>query len=269
MFPQLFHLGKFSLATYGFMAALGMLAGLYVTVKLARRHGVDPDKVWNLGIIVILSALLGAKLLYVIQNWSVYAANPRRLFSLDLLQAGGVFYGGLLAAIVAGVWYLRQARLPALKTMDVFAPGIALGHSFGRLGCFAAGCCYGRPTELPWGVTFTNPLAAQVVGTPLNVHLHPTQIYEFVVELANFFLLMWLVPRKKFDGQVMGAYLFLYGFARYFIEFFRGDPERATVFGGFMTLTQLISILLVITGGALWIRKPTATTGETLAEAAH
>src|SRR5919109_3480830 len=119
MFPQLFHYGRFSLATYGVMAAIGMLAGLYVTVKLARRHGVDPDKAWNLGIIVILSALVGAKLLYVVQNWNSYATNPRKLFSLELLQAGGVFYGGLLAALVAGVWYLRYAQLPALKTMDV------------------------------------------------------------------------------------------------------------------------------------------------------
>jgi phosphatidylglycerol---prolipoprotein diacylglyceryl transferase len=269
MFPELFHLGWFSVHTYGLMAATAMLVGLFVAVKLARRYGVDPDKAWTLGIIVIFSALLGAKILYVINNWSVYAASPRRLFSLEFLQLGGVFYGGLLAAIIAGVWYLRHANLPALKTMDVFAPGIALGHTFGRLGCFAAGCCYGRPTDVPWGVVFTNPIAA-ATGVQLNVHLHPTQLYELVVELANFIILMWLLPRKKFDGQVMGAYLFLYGFARYFIEFFRGEPDRAMVFGGFMTLTQLVSILLVIAGGALWIRKPAArSAGTPLAEAAH
>lgn len=266
MFPQLFHFGRFSLPTYGFMAAIGLLAGLYVIVKLARRHGIDPDKAWNLGIIAILSALLGAKLLYVINDWSSFVANPRKFFSLELLQAGGVFYGGLLAAIVASLWYLRYARLPALKTMDIFAPGIALGHAFGRLGCFAGGCCYGRPTELPWAVIFTNPFAAATTGVPLGVHLHPTQIYEFLIELANFFLLLWLLPRKRFDGQVIGAYLFLYGFARYFIEFFRGDPGRATVFGGFMTMTQLISILLVVAGGALWLRRPAPDTAAATPE---
>src|SRR5262245_15276851 len=268
MFPELFYFGRFSLPTYGLMAATAMLVGLFVAVKLARRYGVDPDKAWTLGIVVIFSALLGAKLLYVISNWSVYAADPERLFSIEFLRVGGVVYGGLLAAIIAGVWYLRRAHLPALKTMDVFAPGIALGHTFGRLGCFAAGCCYGRPTEMPWGIAFTNPIAA-ATGVQLNVHLHPTQLYELVVELGNFIILMWLLPRKKFDGQVIGAYLFLYGFARYFIEFYRGDLERATVFGGFMTLTQLISIVLVIAGGALWIRKPAGTAGTALAEAAH
>lgn len=270
MLPHLFQIGGFALPTYGVMAAIGLLAALYVVVKLAPGQGVDPDKAWNLGLIAILSALVGAKILFVINDWSTYAANPRRLFSLELLQAGGIFYGGLLAAIVACVWYLRRAGMPVLKTTDVFAPGIALGHAFGRLGCLAAGCCYGRPTDLPWGVKFTNPLAAQVVGTPLNVHLHPTQIYEFVVELTNFFLLLWLLRHKKFDGQVMGAYLFLYGLARYFIEFFRGDPGRSTVFGGLMTGTQLISVLLVLAGAALWIRRPgSASTGATLAQTAR
>jgi phosphatidylglycerol:prolipoprotein diacylglycerol transferase len=256
MLPYVFHVGKFAVPTYGLMAAIGLLAALYVVVKLAPKHGVDPDKGWNLVLIAILSALVGAKILFVIHDWDAYAANPRRLFSLELLQAGGVFYGGLLAAIVACVWYVRRTGMPGLKTADIFAPGIALGHSFGRLGCLAAGCCYGRPTDLPWSIKFTNPLAAQFVGTPLGVHLHPTQLYEFGVELGNFFLLLWLLRHKQFDGQVMGAYLFLYGLARFFIEFFRGDPGRATVFGGLVTGTQLISVLLVIAGGALWIRRP-------------
>jgi phosphatidylglycerol---prolipoprotein diacylglyceryl transferase len=238
------------------MAAMGLLFGLYVIVRLARREGLDPDRAWTLGILAILSALLGAKIFYIADDWPRYAANPRQIFSLEILQAGGVFYGGLLGALAACVSYLLYTRMPMLKTADVFAPGIALGHAFGRLGCFAAGCCYGRETNLPWGVKFTDPVAAQFSGTPINVHLHPTQLYEFGVELTNFFLLVWLLRRKKFDGQVLGAYLFLYGFARYFIEFFRGDPGRGSVFAGSMTQTQLISILLVLAGGVLWIRKP-------------
>jgi len=268
MFPQLFHLGRFPVPTYGVMAAVGLLAGLYVVVRLARREGLDPDQAWNLGLIAILSALIGAKIWFAAGHWEYYAQDPRRFFTLELLQAGGVFYGGLLAALIACVWYMRVTRMPVLKTGDVFAPGIALGHAFGRLGCFAAGCCYGRPTDAPWAVTFTNPLAAQVVGTPLNIHLHPTQIYESLVEFTNFFLLLWLLRHKKADGQVLGAYLFLYGLSRYFIDFFRGDL-RATVFGGFMTATQLFSILLVIAGGTLWIHRAGPRGTATLAEAAR
>src|SRR5260370_17129165 len=132
--------------------------------------------------------------------------------------------------------------MPVFKTMDVFAPGLALGHAIGRLGCFAGGWCYGKPTRLPWGVTFTTPLAEKRVGTPLGVPLHPTQIYEFLVELCNFGLLVWLFRRKKFDGQIFGTYLFVYGVARYFLEFLRGDSDRGSVFNGLMTTTQLLPI---------------------------
>jgi phosphatidylglycerol:prolipoprotein diacylglycerol transferase len=251
MLPYLFEVGRFGLPTYGVMAALGLLAGLWVVVRLARRAGLDPDHAWNLGILAILSAIVGAKLLLVVTDWGHYGSLSV-IFSLGFLQAGGVFYGGLLGALLACTLYVRRYGLPVLKTADVFAPGIALGHGIGRLGCFAAGCCYGRMTDLPWAVTFTNPTASALVGTPLNVPLHPTQVYEFLVEMVNFGILMWLFRRKSFDGQVMGAYLFLYGFARYFLEFVRDDPERGDFFG-IMTMTQFISILLVMAGGALWV----------------
>ena len=149
--------------------------------------------------------------------------------------------------------------MPPLATCDAFAPGLALGHAIGRLGCFAAGCCWGKATTAPWGVTFNNPLAAAWVGTPLHVPLEPTQLFESAVELVNFFILYWLIRHKKFDGQVIGAYMFLYGFARYFLEYLRDDPGRGSVFGGLMTGTQLISIMLVIAGGVLWIRRAPRT----------
>ena len=142
--------------------------------------------------------------------------------------------------------------MPALATCDAFAPGLALGHAIGRVGCFAAGCCYGKPTQHFWGVTFTNPVANLNSSTPLGVQLEPTQLFEAAVELANFFVLMWIFKRKKFDGQVFAAYLVLYGVARYFLEFIRDDSGRGSVFGGIMTGTQLISICLVITGGLIW-----------------
>jgi len=254
MFPRLIHHGNFYLPTYGFMVALGLIAGLLVIFKLAKKNGVDPDDAWNLGIIVILSGIIGAKVLMLIVEWQRYKSD---LFGT--MQAGGVFSGGVVAAFIAGTWYVRRRRMPWLKTADVFAPGLALGHAFGRLGCFAAGCCYGKETNLPWGVKFSDTWAEKLSGTPLGVHLHPTQIYEFLVEITNFFLLLWLIRRKRFDGQIIATYLFTYGIARFFLEFLRGDEGRGQFFGTWMTATQFIAILMVVGGGALWMlgsRKP-------------
>ncbi len=255
MFPRLFHLGSFSMPTYGFLVAVGVLIGLWISVRNSQRQGIDPEKAWNLGILVVLCGIIGAKVLYILVDLNSYIEHPRDIFSLATLQAGGVFSGGLLAALAAAVWYVRSNRMPALATCDAFAPGLALGHAIGRVGCFSAGCCWGKPTQAFWGVTFRNPLASAWVGTPLGVALQPTQLFEAAVELANFFILMWLIKHRKFDGQVIGAYLFLYGIARYFLEFLRDDPGRGEVFGGVMTGTQLIAILLVIAGAALWLRR--------------
>jgi len=256
VFPRLFHIGNFSLPTYGLLVSIGVLTGLWISVRNSEKQGINPEHAWNFGILVVLSGIVGAKILYIVNDWSYYTAHPREIFSFATLQAGGVFSGGLIAAFVAAAWYIRKNHMPALRTCDAFSPGLALGHAIGRLGCFAAGCCYGKPTTHFWGVTFKNPLAQAWVGTPLGVPLEPTQLFESVVELANFFILMWLLKRKKFDGQVFGAYLFLYGVARYFLEFIRDDPGRGSVFGGIMTGTQLIAIGLVLTGGLIWWLRP-------------
>lgn len=251
MYPQLFHYGRFFLPTYGLLVATGVLLGLWISVRNAAKQGIDPDKAWNFGILVVLCGIVGAKVLYVIYDWNTYQ-HWTDIFSLSTLQAGGVFSGGLIGALIAAVWYIRQQHMPALATCDAFAPGLAIGHAIGRLGCFAAGCCYGKPTDAWWGVTFTNPVANKLVETPLNVALQPTQLFEFAVELANFFLLTWMLKRKKFDGQVFGAYLILYGVARFLIEFLRGDPGRGEVFGGALSGTQLIALGLVVLGGVIW-----------------
>lgn len=255
MFPRLFHFGSFSIPSYGLLVATGVITGLFVAARLSKRQGEDPEKAWNLGIYAVLSAIVGAKLLLIINDFGWYAAHPKEIFSLGVLQAGGVFYGGVIAAIAVSIWYIRRNRMPVLRTCDAFAPGLALGHAIGRIGCFAAGCCYGKPTSHWWGVTFHNPLAAQWVGTPLNVPLEPTQLFESAVEFANFLFLYWLIKHKKFEGQVIGSYLFIYGVARFFLEFIRDDPDRGSMFGGAMTGTQFISICLVIAGGLLWLRR--------------
>jgi phosphatidylglycerol:prolipoprotein diacylglycerol transferase len=257
VYPQLFHYGHFFLPTYGLLVATGVLLGLWISVRNSERQGIDPDKAWNLGILVVLCGIVGAKILYVIYDWNTYS-SWKEIFSLSTLQAGGVFSGGLIAALVAAVWYIRQQHMPPLATCDAFAPGLAIGHAIGRLGCFAAGCCFGKPTHAWWGVTFTNPVANQLVGTPLNEALEPTQLFEFAVELANFFLLMWMLKRKKFEGQVFGAYLILYGVARFLIEFLRGDPGRGSVLGGALSGTQVIALGLVILGGVIWWLKSNA-----------
>jgi phosphatidylglycerol:prolipoprotein diacylglycerol transferase len=252
VFPQLFHIGRFLLPTYGLLVSLGVLLGMWISVRNSEKQGINPESAWNLGITVVLCGIIGAKILYIINDWSTYAAHPGEIFSLNTLQAGGVFSGGLIGALSAAAWYIRKHKMPALATCDAFAPGLAIGHAIGRVGCFAAGCCWGKPTHAFWGVTFTNPIANQLVGTPLNQALEPTQLFESAVELANFFVLAWMLKRKKFDGQVFGAYLILYGVARYFLEFLRDDPGRGSVFGGLMTGTQLISLCLVAIGGLIW-----------------
>ena len=256
MYPQLFHLGKFFLPTYGLLVSIGVLVGLWISVRNSERLGINGDDAWNLGILVVLCGIIGAKVLYVINDWSIYKDHLGEIFSLETLQAGGVFSGGLLAAFVAAAWYVRKHHMPALGTCDAFAPGLALGHAIGRIGCFAAGCCYGKETHHWWGVVFRNPLAASITGTPLNKPLEPTQLFESAVELANFFFLMWLLKRRKFDGQVIGAFIFIYGFARFFLEYLRDDPGRGSVFGGAMTGTQLIAIGLVLGGGFIWWLRP-------------
>jgi phosphatidylglycerol:prolipoprotein diacylglycerol transferase len=252
VFPRLFQIGSFSAPTYGFLVSLGVLTGLWISVRNSNKQGIDPDDAWNLGIVAVLAGIVGAKILYFINDWDFYTAHPREIFSWSTMQAAGVFSGGLLAALAASAWYIRKHNMPAMSTCDAFSPGLAFGHAIGRLGCFAAGCCWGRPTSHAWGVTFRNPLAHELVGTPLNQALEPTQLFEAAVELANFFILMWMLKRKKFDGQVFASYLILYGVARYFLEYLRDDPGRGSVFGGVMSGTQLISIGLVVAGGVIW-----------------
>jgi phosphatidylglycerol:prolipoprotein diacylglycerol transferase len=256
VFPRLFHIGNFNMPTYGLLVSLGVLLGLWISVRNSQKQGIDPDQAWNLGIIVVMCGIVGAKVLYIIVDWSDYAAHPGEIFSLNTLQAGGVFSGGLIGAFAAAAWYIRRHRMPALATCDAFAPGLALGHAIGRVGCFAAGCCFGKPTDHFWGVTFTNPIAHELVGTPIGEALQPTQLFESAVELANFFILAWMLKRKKFDGQVIGTYFFLYGIARFFLEYLRGDPGRGEVFGGIITGTQLVALCLIAVGGFIWWLRP-------------
>jgi len=256
VFPQLFHLGKYAIPTYGVLVATGVLAGLWMSVRNSARQGIKPENAWDFGIAVVLAGILGSKILYILVDWRTYAEHPKEIFSLGTLQAGGVFSGGLIGAFIVAWWFLRKHQMPALATCDAFSPGLALGHAIGRLGCFAAGCCYGKETSHWWGVTFTNPIASANAGTPLGKSLEPTQLIESAAECIIFGILTWMFARKKFDGQVFGAYLFLYGIARFLIEFLRDDPGRGGPYFGILSGTQLISIGLVLAGGVIWYLRP-------------
>src|SRR5512134_3939074 len=181
MHPILFEIGGFRVYTYGLLLAAAYLLGLQFALMRARSRGLDPNRVMDLGIWVIVSALVGAKALLLVVDFETFRSRPAELWTLA--RSGGVFYGGLIAAVGTALWYLWRHRMPVWSVTDVFAPGIALGHVVGRLGCLFAGCCFGKPTSMPWGITFHNEFAAQNVGTTLEIPLHPTQLYEAGAEL--------------------------------------------------------------------------------------
>lgn len=245
MFPKLFSIGSFYLPTYGVLVALGFLAGLWITVRLARKSGLDAEKITNLAVYVALAGLLGAKLLMIAFDWP-----DIQIFSVSTLQAAGVFQGGLILALVTAFFYIRHNNLPVLAVSDAFAPGIALGHAIGRLGCFAAGCCWGKECHLPWAVTFRNPEAYALTGVPLDVPLHPAQLYESTTEALLFTFLYWRYHRPHAPGEIIGLYLLISSIARFLIEFDRFH-EQALPFGLPLSITQWIAIGLAIAGAIL------------------
>jgi phosphatidylglycerol:prolipoprotein diacylglycerol transferase len=247
MFPKLITIGDFFLPTYGVMVALGFLAGIWLTTKLARRAGLDTEKVSNLAIYCALSGLAGAKLLMFIMDFDYYSKNPGRVFSLDTLLSAGVYYGGFLAALAFAWTYMHRQGLPWLKTADAFAPGVALGHAIGRLGCFAAGCCWGSVCERPWAVTFTNPDAHQLTGVPLDIPLHPAQLYESAAVALLALLLYRLSLKPHAEGKILALYLAIYSPIRLGIEFFRAH-EQAFPFNGPLSWTQWIAVGLGVAG---------------------
>src|SRR5215212_4070837 len=241
MHPILFEIGRFPVYTYGVLLAAAYLLGLQFALMRARTRGLDPNRVMDLGIWIIISALVGAKLLLLIVEFDKYTANPSEL--LDLFRSGGVFYGGLIAAVAVALWYLRRHRMPMWTVTDVFAPGIALGHVIGRMGCLFAGCCFGRPTDVRWAITFHNEYAAQNAGTPLNIPLHPTQLYEAGAELLILGILLATERRgRPFPGRTFWGYMFLYGISRFIIEIYRGDT-RGTI--AMFSTSQFLSMIVV------------------------
>lgn len=264
MYPELFRIFGFPINTYGVFLALAFLGAILITVKLAERDGLPKERIYDLCLWMLLASLAGSKVLMLFTE-PEYRENPLRLISLDFLRSGGVFYGGLIGAVAVGYFLMRRYKLPWWKTADVCAPGIALGNFFGRQGCFSAGCCWGKPTNLPWGVRFSE-LGHQITGVPIEHNLHPTQLYESFSMLLVFFFLLWFHRRKRFDGELILLYALLYSVIRFVIEFFRDDP-RGDILGvtsltGLST-SQILSILIgIISLTLLIIRRRRAAQGR-------
>jgi len=247
MYPELFHIGSFPINTYGVFLALAFLFAILITVKLAGRDNLPREKIYDLSLWMLLASLIGSKVLMFLTE-PEYREHPLQLFSLDFLRSGGVFYGGLIGAVLTGYFLMKRYKLPWWKTADACAPGVAIGNFFGRQGCFSAGCCWGKPTNLPWGVKFTE-VGHEITGVPTNSYLHPTQLYESFAMLIVFFFLLWLHRRKRFSGQVILLYLLLYAGIRFTIEFVRDDPRGDIL--GLTTLTGLSTsqMISIIVGG--------------------
>jgi phosphatidylglycerol:prolipoprotein diacylglycerol transferase len=239
MFPVLLKVGPVSIFTYGFFIAVGFLAGIYLAVREARRLGEEPEIIMDLCFYILVAAIIGSRLFYVATNPGMFLDDPVEI--LKIWNGGLVFYGGFIAALVTGIIYLKIKNIPVWKTADIMAPSISLAHFFGRIGCFFAGCCYGKYCDLPWAVTFSNPDSLAPQGLPL----HPTQLYSALNNLAIFLILFFFRKRKKYDGQLFWLYVLMYGITRLFIEIFRAD-FRGEFFYGIFSVSQVVGVIMAV-----------------------
>ncbi len=246
MYPVLFRIGPFALHTYGVFVAMAFLSAIALALREARREGEDANKILDLSLYILVAAIVGSRILYVLVNWSAFRHDP---FEIVRIWHGGlVFYGGFIGALIAALWYIRRKGLPLLKTADIVAPSIAFGQFVGRIGCFFSGCCYGKTCDLPWAVIFTHAESLAPTGVPL----HPTQLYSALNSLLIFLVLVGLKRIKGFEGQIFWAYVLLYGVTRFILEHFRGD-ERGMFIEGMLSTSQLIGPIMAVIAIAMMI----------------
>jgi phosphatidylglycerol:prolipoprotein diacylglycerol transferase len=252
--PLLFQIGRAAIPTYGVFTAAALLAALGVSVWCARRASLPAEKVWNLGLLAIVAALIGERLLLVAAHLRTFGAHPFWLLGVATITNDWIALGGAAIGGSAAVLYALAEGLPLLRAADVLAPAAALGFAMNRVGAFLGGLDWGAPTRLPWGVVYRHELAWVWYRTPLGIPLHPVQLYDAACSLGILGLLLWMAGRpREQDGEIAGAWLFLYGMARFFVEFARGDGTR--VAGGVITFAQALAVAAVVLGGALWIRR--------------
>jgi phosphatidylglycerol---prolipoprotein diacylglyceryl transferase len=240
MHPVLVRIGPLTIHSYGVFIAAGFLIGLFLAVRQGKKQGIPEEKIMDITFYLLLSAIIGSRLLFVAIGARYYLEHPLDIFKI--WEGGLVFYGGLILAVPVAIWYVRRNRIDLWNTADVFAPSLAIGHALGRLGCFCAGCCYGKPAYgLPWAVTFSDPESLASMGVPL----HPVQLYESLGELLNFFFLILLRRRQSFKGQLFWMYILMYSLLRFAVEFFRGDTVRGFIISD-ISISQGISILTAV-----------------------
>lgn len=257
MYPRLFQFGPVALPTYGVFAALALIAGLTMAMRAAARLRVSPGAVWNFGLIAIFSAALSSRVLLLAGHWHDFLAYPLLMLSITAPRTVDSVLIELGIGLFAGLLYLTLKRMSWLSTLDAAAPGWALGQAILMLGCFLAGCDFGHPTSMPWGVAFHSRWASLWNGTPLGVRLHPVQLYLCALDLALFAALLWWLPRRRQPGELAGAWLLIYGLGEFFLDFFRGN-NRLLIFAGALSLTQAIDFAMVVLGCLLLLERKQA-----------
>ena len=241
MYPVLVKIGPLTIHTYGFLIASGFLIALWLAVRQSKKEGLQHEKIIDLGFYTLIAAIAGSRIFYVLTNLSYFIANPMDM--IKIWEGGLVFYGGVLFAVPVAIWFAKRKGLPLWQTADIWAPSIAIGHAIGRIGCFCAGCCYGKPAEnIPWAVIFTDVDSLAIKGVPL----HPSQLYESAGEFLSFLMLIIIRRHKSFQGQLFWIYILNYSIIRSVVEIFRGDEIRGFIFAGF-SISQGISVLMFIT----------------------
>ncbi len=236
MHPILLKTSFFTIHTYGFFMALAFLISLRVLLYRAKKRKIEEEIIYDLTLIILISGIIGARILEGFINFSFYISNPMEIFKI--WKGGLFFYGGLIAAILSTIIFIFKKRLDLWKTADLYAPVIALGHSIGRIGCFCAGCCYGKVTSSWCGVVFRNPYSL----APLGIKIHPTQIYSSVGNFMIFLFLLQMEKYKRYKGKIFLFYIVYYSIFRFFIEFWRGDERGATI--GCFSVLQVISLII-------------------------
>ncbi len=247
MHPILVRTEWLTLPTYGVFYLAAYLAAIFMAAHLARREGVPFWRMVDITFQFSIAGEIGARLTFVIVEWDRFRAGT--ISAMEFLQAGRVVLGGLLVGAAVAVWLFRRHKLPVLGVLDAAVTGTVLGMGIGRLGCLMSGCCFGKPTDWWWGITFTDPLAEAISGTPLGVALHPTQILQSLDGFLLFAFLYWMFPRRKFAGQNVALFLLIQGTTRFVVEFLRGDPRGE---GAGLATSQWIGLGMVATGIVLW-----------------
>lgn len=247
MHPIIIKFGNMAIYTYGLMMAIAFFVGITLARKEADRLGQDSEKIMDLSFYILIASVIGSRLFYVFTDPRTFLSDPIEIFRI--WNGGLVFYGGFIMALAVAMIYMKKTGMPLWQTTDIMSPGLALGQAIGRIGCFFAGCCYGKICDMPWAITFNHPDSLAPQGLPL----HPTQLYSVLSDFS-IFVVLWLFRKKiRFHGQLFWLYVLLYGITRPIIEIYRGDFRGQTYFHVF-SISQVIGISLAIVAAVMLVR---------------